>query len=188
MQLLLDNYATLNCLSVIKDGPWRWLVSISTQQLSPVLTPGKGEIMKVGRDPRVTSWSTKSSSRAVLTRIYNLLRFHEFSASFWRQGHNVVLKDKSMQGSKWVLYLHTCVCIHTFFRNWVCKRYVFASKVCKIASTAMFPVDWKPKCLLVPNSLQSITMQAYSFFLLLCEFKVKSWDIIFDISIERYVF
>ena len=150
--------------------------------------------MKVGRDPRVTSWSTKSSSRAVPRRIYNWLRFHEFS--FWRQGHNVVLKLKSMQGSMRVLYLHTCVCLHTIFRNWVCKRYVFALKVCKIASRALFRVDWKPKknenalslntikytfCSLVHNSLQSINMQSYSFLLLLHEFRVKLWDFIFGI-------
>ena len=36
------------------------------------------------------------------------------------------------------------------FRNWVCKRYVFTSKVCKIASTAMFTVDLKPKKLRIP--------------------------------------
>ena len=32
------------------------------------------------------------------------------------------------QGSKWGMYLHTWVCIHTFSRNWVCKRYVFDRK------------------------------------------------------------
>ena len=32
------------------------------------------------------------------------------------------------QGTKWGMYLHTWVCIHTFSRNWVCKRYVFDQK------------------------------------------------------------
>ena len=31
---------------------------------------------------------------------------------------------KHSQGSKWGMYLHTWVCIYTFSRNWVCKRYV----------------------------------------------------------------
>ena len=36
--------------------------------------------------------------------------------------------DLQPQGAKWGMYLHTWVCIHTFFRNWVCKRYVFDKK------------------------------------------------------------
>jgi hypothetical protein len=32
------------------------------------------------------------------------------------------------QGNKWCMYLHTWVCIHTFLRYWVCKRYVFLLK------------------------------------------------------------
>ena len=38
------------------------------------------------------------------------------------------LKTQKMQGNKWGMYLHTWVCIHTFSRNWVCKRYVFLLK------------------------------------------------------------
>ena len=50
-QPLEDNLATLACSPSIKEGPWGWLLSISDHQLSPVLTPVKGEVMKVGRDP-----------------------------------------------------------------------------------------------------------------------------------------
>ena len=50
-QPLEDNLATLTCSPSIEDGPWGWLLSISDHQLSPVLTPVKGEVMKVGRDP-----------------------------------------------------------------------------------------------------------------------------------------
>ena len=48
---LEENYATLTCWLVIKDGPWRWLFSISTHQILPVSTPVNGEVMKVCRDP-----------------------------------------------------------------------------------------------------------------------------------------
>ena len=50
-QPLEDNLATLACSPSIKEGPWGWLLSIIDHQLSPVLTPVKGEVMKVGRDP-----------------------------------------------------------------------------------------------------------------------------------------
>ena len=50
-QPLEDNLTTLACSPSIKEGPWGWLLSISDHQLSPVLTPVKGEVMKVGRDP-----------------------------------------------------------------------------------------------------------------------------------------
>ena len=72
------------------------------------------------------------------------LRFHEFSSSVRRQGYNVMLEDTLIKSSRRGMYLHT------YFRNWVCKRYVFTSKVCKIASTAMFTLDLKPKKLRIP--------------------------------------
>ena len=39
-QPLVENFATLTCSSSTKDDPWGWLVSISTHQPMPVLTPG----------------------------------------------------------------------------------------------------------------------------------------------------
>ena len=39
-QPLVENFATLTCSSSTKDNPWGWLVSISTHQPMPVLTPG----------------------------------------------------------------------------------------------------------------------------------------------------
>ena len=49
-QPLVENFATLTYSSSTKDDPWGWLVSISTHQPTPVLTPARGEVMKIGRE------------------------------------------------------------------------------------------------------------------------------------------
>ena len=76
----LEEYATSNS----DLFAWRWLLSISTHQLSPVSTPVNGEVMKVDR-PRL--WPHAQWGQwALPKRIYKLLRFHKFSPSCRGQG------------------------------------------------------------------------------------------------------
>ena len=99
-QPLEDNLATLTCSPSIEDGPWGWLLSISKHQLSPVLTPVKGEIMKVGRGP--------SCCDLVLNEIVfmgstdedlQLGKVSRVQFQLQRSGNNVVIEDNSMNGT-----------------------------------------------------------------------------------------
>ena len=99
-QPLEDNLATLTCNPSIEDGPWGWLLSISKHQLSPVLTPVKGEIMKVGRGP--------SCCDLVLNEIVftgstdedlQLGKVSRVQFQLQRSGNNVVIEDNSMNGT-----------------------------------------------------------------------------------------
>ena len=79
------------------------------------------------RLPNKVVFQTRSSSNNSL--LPSKVVVHRWSSSIkGRLPSKVIFHRRLSQGAKWGMYLHTWVCIHTFSRNWVCKRYVFDQK------------------------------------------------------------
>ena len=98
-QPLEENFAALTCSPEFKEGPWGWLLSISTQQLQPVLTPVKGEGVKVGRDPSCDLVLNEVIFTSSTDEDLQLTKVSRVQFQLKRSGTNVVLEDKSMNGT-----------------------------------------------------------------------------------------
>ena len=98
-QPMEENLPVMSCSPPNEDGAWGWLVSISKHKLTQVLTPVKGEVIKVGRDNSCDLMMTETVFTGSTDEDLQLGKVSRVQFQLHKEGANVVLEDKSMNGT-----------------------------------------------------------------------------------------